>query len=145
MVLPRLGLAYRLPAAQFGSGTALCAAIVTPLTPEAIGDYARLALWIDGIGDSVRGRWRLNHNASIGDDYGYFSGSLEAERLLLHLRPTQPTPCSGLQLSVPVSGENGVTLGVGDLAGDGSCAVPNTAVRFFQGAELSEVLPPESG
>jgi hypothetical protein len=78
--------------------------------------------------DSVRGRWRLNHTATIGDDYGYFSGFLEPGRVVLQLRPTQPTPCTGLQLEVPVGGENGSTMGAGELTGDGSCFVPSTIV-----------------
>jgi hypothetical protein len=143
LVLPTLGLSYRLQAAQFSTAAAACAAIVTPLSPGLVGDYARLALWVDDISDSVRGRWRLNHSASIGDDYGYFSGSFEGERILLQLRPTQPTPCSGLQLDIPVGGDNGSTLDAADLVGDGSCSVPSTTVRFFQGAELTELLPPE--
>lgn len=145
LVLPTLALSYRLPSAQFSIGGEICAAIVTPSSAEIVGDYARLALWIDDVSDSVRGRWRLNHSASIGDDYGYFSGSLEFDHVILQLRPTQPTPCIGLQLAIPVGGDNGSTLGAGDLTGDGSCFVPSTTVRFFEGSVLPELLPPNVG
>ncbi len=144
LVLPTLALSYRLPAAQLGIGAEVCGAVVTPNMPDLIGDYARLALWIDDVSDSVRGRWRLNHSASIGDDYGYFSGSLELDRATLQLRPTQPTPCTGLQLGIPVP-INSATMGVGELTGDGSCSVPNASVRFFMGAPLTELLPPDGG
>lgn len=142
LVFPTLDLSYRLPAAQLGSGQAMCGAIATRSTPELLDDYARLALWVDEVGDSVRGRWRLNHSASIGDDFGYFSGALENDRVILQLRPTQPTPCTGLQLDMPVEG--GATIAAGELTGDGSCVVPSATVRLFEGAGLSEVLPPST-
>jgi hypothetical protein len=145
LVLPTLALSYRLPSAQFSIGGEICAATRTPLSEELVGDYVRLALWIDEVSDSVRGRWRLNHTASIGDDYGYFSGSLELGGVSLQLRPTEPTPCTGLQLQIPVGGDNGSTLGAGDLTSDGSCSVPSTRLRFFEGAVLSELLPPNGG
>ena len=145
LLLPSLGLSYRLPPAQFSIGGEICGAIVTPLSAEFVGDYARLVLWIDEATDSVRGRWRLNHSATIGDDYGYFSGSLEPDRVILQLRPTQPTPCTGLQLEIPVGGDNGATMEAGDLTGDGSCFVPSTTVRFFEGASLTALLPPNPG
>lgn len=138
LVLPTLALSYRLPSAQVGIGGEACAAIVTPASAEIVGDYARLALWIDDVSDSVRGRWRLNHSASIGDDSGYFSGSLESDHIMLQLQPTLPTPCTGLQLTLPVGGDNGATMGAGELTGDGSCSVPSTTVRFFEGAVLTE-------
>lgn len=145
LVLPMLTLSYRLPVAGFGLGAELCGAIVTRIAtaPELVDDHARLALWIDDVSDSVRGRWRLNHLVSIGDDYGYFSGSEESDRLVLQLRPTPPTPCTGLQLDIPFSGDNSSRLGPGELTGD--CFVPNTTVRFFHGAVLPEVLPPNVG
>jgi hypothetical protein len=59
LVLPSIALSYRLPSAEFGSGQEMCGAIVTPFLPEAAGDYARLALWIDEVSDSVRGRLRV--------------------------------------------------------------------------------------
>jgi hypothetical protein len=121
----------------------MCAAIVTPATESTIGDNSWLALWIDQISDSVRGRWRSNHSATIGDDYGYFSGSYDMDSLRLQLRPALPTPCTGLDLTLPVGGDNGSGLGPGELSGDGSCSVPNASVRFFEGAVLTEVLPPE--
>jgi hypothetical protein len=136
-------LSYRLPSAQLGTGQEMCGAIVTPFTAELIGDYARLALWIDDISDSVRGRWRLNHSASSGDDYGYFSGSLEPESVILQLHATQPTPCTGLQLEMPVGDDDGLTIGAGNLTGDGSCFVPSTTVRFFDGAMLSALPAPQ--
>jgi hypothetical protein len=142
LVLPTLDLSYRLPLAQFGIGGQMCAAVVTPFSAEFVGDHASLAVWIDDVSDSVRGRWRLNHTATIADDYGYFSGSLEPDHVILQLRPTQPTPCTGLHLDIPVGGDNGSTIGAGDLSGDGSCFVPSTQVRFFEGASLPELLPP---
>jgi hypothetical protein len=144
LVVPSLGLSYRLFPAEFGTAAQMCSAIA-PSSWDLSGDYASLALWIDQITDSVRGRWRLNHSVSIGDDYGYFSGLYHSDRITLQLRPTQPTPCTGLQLDILVGGHNGSTLGAGSLAGDGSCSVPSTTVRFFKGAVLSEVLPPAGG
>ena len=145
VILPTIEVAHRLARAQFGVGMTACAAVVTPatITTPSTADHARLALWIDEVSDSVRGRWRLNHSVAIGDDFGYFSGALEGGRLLLHLDPTPPTPCTGLALDIPVGGGNGSTLGAGDLAGDGSCSVPDVPLRFFEGAELGEVLPPD--
>jgi len=144
VMLPTIDVAHRLAQAQFGLGMKACAAIVTPATimTPSTADHARLALWIDEISDSVRGRWRLNHSLSIGDDFGYFSGALEGGLLLLQLHPTPPTPCTGITLEIPVGGGNGSTLGAGELVGDGSCSVPNVALRFYEGAELGEVLPP---
>jgi hypothetical protein len=141
LVLPTLDLSYRLPAARLDGGQQMCGAIATRNTPEFVGgDYARLALWIDEVGDSVRGRWRLNHSASVGDDFGYFSGVRENDRVILQLRPTQPTPCTGLRLDMPL--EDGATIAAGELTGDGGCSVPSTTLRLFEGAALSEVLPP---
>lgn len=146
IVLPTLDLSHRLPLAQIGTGQEMCAAIVTRSTPEIIGDVSRLALWFDDFSDSVRGRWRLNHQASTGDDYGYFSGSQELHRVVLQLRPTQPTPCTGLQLDMPFGGDNGSTFGVSDLTGGEGCFVPSTAVRFFSGTGgLDPLVPPGGG
>lgn len=142
LALPTLSLSYRLTPAYLGIQAAVCAAIVTPFTPQLIGDYRLLALWIDDISDSVRGRWRLNHQASIGDDYGYFSGIQDADQVTLTLRPTQPTPCSGLQLVMPVDANSGA-IEPSELTGDGTCSVPNATVRFFDGAQLTELLPPQ--
>jgi hypothetical protein len=142
LVMPALDLSYRLPEAQFEVGGAMCGAIVIPTIEGTTGDFARLALWIDDISDSVRGRWRLNHTASSADDFGGFSGSVSDNLVILALRATQPTPCTGLSLAILVGGDNGSTLAAGDLEGDGSCFVPSTTlVRFFEGAELSEPLP----
>ena len=141
LILPSLALSYRLPAAQFGPGLALCGATVTPTSTQVNGDYVKLALWIDDVSDSVRGRWRLNHSASSGDDYGYFSGVRVGDQITVHLRPTQPTPCSGLELDVFVA-PNSSRIDPSTLIGDGSCGVPSATVRFFDGAQLRELLPP---
>lgn len=108
-------------------------------------DYARLALWLDELTDSVRGRWRLNHQASIGDDYGYFSGSPQDHLLTLLLRPTQPTPCTGLRVEIPINPSNAHSLepaSVTDMTGEESCFISNTTIRLFEGAAMQEVLPP---
>ncbi|MGH7507975.1 MAG: hypothetical protein ACREMZ_00710 [Gemmatimonadales bacterium] len=145
LVLPTMALSYRLPLAQFGNGAELCGAMITQTPLRFGGDHARLALWIDDISDSVRGRWRLNHSVSIGDTYGYFSGSRELDRATLQLRPTHPE-CSVLQLEIPVGGDNGSTIGLGELSGDSICHVSSGEVRFFSGvAGLSELLPPLGG
>jgi len=141
LTLPALALSDRLPMAQLGTGQAMCAATRTQVAGGQGGDYARLALWIDGISDSVRGRWRLNHSASIGDDYGYFSGFLGSDALTLQLRPTGPTLCTGLGLEMGVS-DISATLGPANLLSNGDCFISNTTLRFFEGAVLSEVLPP---
>jgi hypothetical protein len=141
LTLPSMVLSYRLRPAQLGIGGA-CAGIIHPRTDPSGYDHAKLALWIDEVTDSVRGRWRLNHSASVGDDYGYFSGALESGVLRLQLRPTEPTPCTGLQVDIPIGGDNGSIMEAASLAGDGSCSAPNTMVRFFDGAILGELLPP---
>lgn len=146
IVLPTLDLSHRLRQAQLGIGQAICAAIVTQSTPELIGDYARLALWFDDSSDSVRGRWRLNHSASFGDNYGYFSGFREVDRLILNLRPTPLTSCAGLQIDMPFAGSNSSRFEASELtAGDG-CLVPTKVIRFFSGTGgLDPQLPPGGG
>ncbi len=141
LTLPTTALSYRLLPGQLQIG-GVCAGIVRPRTALFGYDHAALALWIDEVTDSVRGRWRLNHSASVGDDFGYFSGALESGVLRLQLRPTEPTPCTGLQLDIPIGGDNGSIMEAASLAGDGSCSAPNTVVRFFDGAILQELLPP---
>ena len=143
LLLPTVALSYRLPRAQLGIGGAVCGAIVTRNTIESGGDYASLALWFDELTDSLRGRWQLNHSVSIGDDYGYFSGSLESDRLTLLLRPTQPTPCTGLLVEIPIV-PNGSALGPASISspdGGRTCFVPATTFRFFDGAVLLASLP----
>jgi hypothetical protein len=71
---------------------------------------------------------------------------MELDRLMLQLRPTQPTPCTGLQLEIPIGGENGSTMGVANMTGENrNCLVPDTILRFFEGATLPELLPPNGG
>jgi hypothetical protein len=146
--LPTLTLSYRLRLAEIGLGAKMCAAIVTPGDEQTIGDHASLALWIDDLGDPsddvVRGRWRLNHSASIGDDYGYFSGTGADERMILQLETVLASGCT-IQLDIPIGGLNGSTLEAGELTSTENCFVPDRTVRFFDGAELSEALPPETG
>jgi hypothetical protein len=139
---PALALSYRLPAAQIGAGASFCAAVTDPPLIDEGADLARLAIWIDDMSDSVRGRWRLNHSVSIGDDYGEFSGT-EVETsgtyaLHLHLRPTQPTGCSGLDLVIPTISPNSSVVDVSTVTGDGTCTLPSGPVRFFDGAVLSD-------
>ncbi len=145
--LPTLTLSYRLRMAEIGRGAEMCAAIVTPADERIIGDHASLALWIDDLGDPsddlARGRWRLNHSASIGDDYGYFSGTAADERMILQLESVLGGGCT-IQLDIPVGGLNGITLQAGEVTSTESCFIPDRTIRFFRGAELSEVLPPES-
>jgi|GEM_PF-6835703 len=146
VVVPALAIGYRLALAQVGTGASFCAAVVTRNAVGLIEDEAALAIWIDDISDSVRGRWRVNHSASIGDDYGYFSGSeVDAggtHALHLHLRPTQSTTCAGLDLVIPTVSPNSATVDVSTVTGDGTCSLPSGPVRFFEGATLQEIQPP---
>lgn len=144
---PTLDMSYRLPLAQFGTGRSFCAAAIDLDAVAGVGDLARLAIWIDDMSDSVRGRWRLNHSISSGDDYGYFSGSevatSDTHSLQLHLRPTQPTSCTGLDLVIPTTSPNTSFIDVSTVTSDGSCALPNGPLRFFDGAILAELQSPQ--
>jgi hypothetical protein len=141
ILLPTLALSYHLLPGQFGTGAQVCGAIIVPSSAQAVGDYIRLALWIDEVSDSVRGRWYLVHQASTGSEYGYFSGSLQQESLSLRLQPTPPTPCAAFDMTIPVGGDNGSTMGAGNLRSEGSCFVPDTLVQFFEGAFMPEPFP----
>lgn len=138
-VAPDLALSYRLPEAQFGAGAEMCGAILVPSTQGVDGEYARLALWIDQVTDSVRGRWRLNYSTSIGDEYGSFAGSAADTGLVLTLDPQPGSACGTTRLTLPFAQENSATLGVGELASEGGCVLPGSAVRFFAGA--SPLMP----
>ncbi|HET8650454.1 MAG TPA: hypothetical protein VFL95_10450 [Gemmatimonadales bacterium] len=141
LVLPDVTLSYRLPEAQFGSGAAMCGSIRVPSTQGVDGEYVRLALWIDQVTDSVRGRWRLNYSTSVGDEYGYFAGVETDAGLTLELTPQPESSCGTIDLAVPFAEENSATLGVGELASAGACVLPGSVVRFFEGAELGELVP----
>lgn len=142
LVVPDLALAYRLLAAELDAGQAMCGAIGPgPGVPG--GDFARLALWIDQVADSVKGRWRLNHSISIGDESGYFRGIIDADRLVLVLEHAAPAGCTEFDLEVLVEPAGGSTLGAGSLEGGAGCSITGAVLRFFQGAVLTEPLPPE--
>ena len=138
IALPKLTLSYHLLPGQLEIGAAVCGAVLVPLSTESIGDYIRLALWVDQIADSVRGRWYLAHQATTASEYGDFSGSLQLDTLRLQLRSTPPTLCNGFELDIPVGGDNGSTMGAANLRSEGTCFVPDTVVRFFQGTSLPE-------
>ena len=98
-----------------------------------------LAIWIDEISDSVRGRWRLNFHGSIGDGYGRFSGARDGSSMTLYLRDeagTSPGWCTGtLELSL----EEGDTLGPGTYRSN-TCPF-DYPMRFVEGEWLSWPFP----
>ena len=123
--------------ARFAVGPA-CAVMVEP--PPFQGED-RFALWIDEISDSVRGRWRMNYQASRGDDYGLFSGWREGSLVTLELRHASPWDagppwgiCTGYTLERPR--EVGDTLGIGTHRSDGCPFVP-APLRFVEAEPLS--------
>lgn len=146
VTMPRINLNFELPTPHVADEAAICAAIPRRSATLQIDDMARLAIWIDDISDSVRGRWRVNHSTSIGDDFGYFSGyetvNGEIRTLHLHLRPTEPASCPGLDLVIPTLADGSSEMDVAILSGDGGCSLPDGPVRFFKGASLPELQPP---
>ncbi len=110
---------------------AVCAAMVTP-PPFETENY--FTLWIDEIGDSVRGRWDINYTESRGDDYGDFSGARQGDVLTLALRHAEPwETCSGYTVELPL--EAGDSLGVGSYGSDG-CPHASVPLRFVEGSAL---------
>jgi len=90
-----------------------------------------LTLWIDEIGDSVRGRWDITYSMSRGDDWGHFSGGLEGNNLVLDLRHDEPwQTCTGYTMVIPV--EEGGTLGTGSYSSEG-CPHTPVPLRFVEG------------
>jgi hypothetical protein len=97
-----------------------CAVMVSPDVPDL---QHNLAIWIDEITDSVRGRWRLNFHHTRGDDYGQFSGAREGGSVRLDLRnevqwdtETPAGLCTGYSLELPL--EAGDTFGTGAIASE---------------------------
>lgn len=142
LVVPDLALAWRLLPAELSAGQAMCG-VTGPAPGAPGGDLARLALWIDQVADSVKGRWRLNHSISIGDESGHLRGIIDADRLVLVLEHTDPAGCTAFDLEIPFEQAGGSTLGAGSLEGGAGCSITGAVLRFFQGAVLSEPLPPE--
>jgi hypothetical protein len=142
LALPTVDLPHRLQGAALGPGAEMCASISNPEHYE----HAHLALRVDDVTDSVRGRWLLDHSTSIPTNLGYFSGSYALDpvkHLTLVLRPKQPTDCTGLRIEVPMGGELGNEFGPATLIGDGSCQVPSGTIRFFRGlGGINLLLPP---
>ena len=139
LTLPSVSLELPWAPAQASTGGSSCAVIYVPTPPEGgLGDFIMLALWHDELGDQPRGRWRLNHQASIGDDFGYFDGVRTDAGLDLTLHSNWPE-CGAFALRIPVGGVNGATFGAGELSTSGTCFVPrSTQIRLFDGAVLSE-------
>jgi hypothetical protein len=123
--VPTLVLSRTLPPAQTAAGTSMCAAIAGRALFGDFGGYSRLALWVEESSDSIRGRWRLNHQESVGDDAGSFSGAEEEDGLVFLLRPTPPTPCGGIRLELPFP------VGLASLTSEGECNVPDATIRFL--------------
>jgi hypothetical protein len=142
LALPRVDLSHRLQVAALGRDAEMCASISNPEHYE----HAHLALRVDDVTDSVRGRWLLNHSTSIPSNLGYFSGSYAPDpvnHLTLVLRPKQPTDCTGLRIEVPMGGELGNEFGPATLISDGSCQVPSGTIRLFRGlGGINLLLPP---
>jgi hypothetical protein len=142
--VPSVSLSLPWIPAEAQSGGSSCAHIYVPTPPEGgLGDLMMLALWHDDLGDQPRGRWRLNHTASIGDDFGYFSGVRTEEGLELVLDSQYPE-CGAFALTIPIGGVNGTTFGPAELTHSGTCFVPSPVqIRFFDGGVLSEPALPE--
>jgi len=121
-------------------------AACTPMVgPPPFEEEDRLALWIDEIGDSVRGRWLTNYQATRGDDHGRFSGAREGALLRLDLRHDEPWDagpswgiCTGYTVEVPIG--PGDTLGVGTLDSDG-CPFTPAPLRFVEGQPFAWPFP----
>ena len=121
-----LVLGHTAPPARLAVGPA-CAVIVGP-PPDQLEDV--LALWIDEISDSVRGRWLKNYQASFGSEYGLFSGAREGSLVTLDLRPESPKGiCNGYTLELPL--EAGDTFGIATHRSD-SCPLLPPALRFVE-------------
>lgn len=140
LVLPMITLDLPRTEAQFFLGAEMCGAFIGQ------NDFVRLALWMDTLTtDSIKGRWRLNHQASIGDSYGYFRAGLGPNDLSIELVPlTGVAPgCPMLQLDLPIAPAiNNVLLDMGTLTPNGTCFVPSAGLRFFKGAVLPPLLAP---
>jgi hypothetical protein len=104
----------------------VCAAVVQPPSFEN-----RFTLWIDEVGDSIRGRWNINYQESRGDDYGHFSGVRSGDVVTLDLRHDAPwDTCTGYALEIPVG--TGDTLGIGTSSSEG-CPHQPVPLRFVEG------------
>jgi hypothetical protein len=135
--VPTLALSRTLPFPQTAVGTSMCAAIAGRALFGDLAGFSRLAMWIEESSDSIRGRWRLNHQVSVGDDAGSFSGAEEADRLVFLLRPTTPSPCVGLRVEMPFPTPPEPQLGLARVTSEGHCNVPDATIRFFHNtAEL---------
>jgi hypothetical protein len=109
----------------------VCAAAVQPPPLE---DEHRVTLWIDEVGDSIRGRWDINYTESRGDDYGHFSGVRSGGVVTLDLRHDAPWgTCTGYALEIPVG--PGDTLGIGTSSSEG-CPHQPVPLRFVEGEAL---------
>ncbi len=136
-----LTLGRTAPRARLAVGPA-CAVIVGP-PPLQLED--NLALWVDEISDSVRGRWLIDYHGSFGTDHGLFSGSREGSRVTLELRNDSVYDagppwgiCTGYTLELPL--EAGDTLGIGTHRSDGCPFVP-APLRFVEAEWSSWPFP----
>jgi hypothetical protein len=130
--VPTLALSRTLPFPQTAVGTSMCAAFAgRALFGDLVG-FSRLAMWIEESSDSIRGRWRLNHLVSVGDDAGSFSGAAEGNGLVFLLRPTPPSPCVGLRVEMPFPTPPEQQLGLASVTSEGQCNVPDATIRFFE-------------
>jgi hypothetical protein len=109
----------------------VCAATVVERFPGLTAED-HLTLWIDEVGDSVRGRWDITYNWTRGDDWGHFSGALEGNTLVLDLRHDEPfETCTGYAMEIPI--ESGDSLGMATYSSEG-CPVGPDPLRFVEGA-----------
>lgn len=135
-----LTLARTAPRARLAVGPA-CAVIVGP---PPLGLEDRLALWIDEISDSVRGRWLMEYQGSFGTDHGRFSGHREGSGVTLNLSVDsvyEASPgglCTGY--TVELSLEAGDTLGIGTHRSEG-CRVVPAPLRFVAAEPYSWPFP----
>jgi len=120
------------PRAQLAVGAA-CAVVVGP-PPSQLED--RIMLWIDEIGETVRGRWLINYQESRGDDYGEFTGTRIGDVLTLDLLLASPWDagppggvCTSYTLELPI--EPGDTLGAGTYESE-NCPYTAAQLRFVQ-------------
>lgn len=141
--LPTLTLPAPGPPALLFTGEASCAGIiVVPPVEGGLGDFLKLTLWHDDLGDSPQGRWEMSHQATTATDEGYFDGTRTATRLELVLHSSF-VGCGDLTLEIRTDGSFGDGLGAAELAHGGECFVPpHLRARFFDGTLVGSQLPP---
>jgi hypothetical protein len=114
----------------------VCAPMIGP-PPSDTEDW--FTLWIDEVGDSIRGRWLILYSGSRGSDYGRFSGTREGNTVTLELEHDEPWgTCTGFTVEIPVG--VGDTLGTGTYPPNG-CQDDPVPLRFVQQEAMEWPFP----